>query len=169
MLHISFDRSPRRSWLLLVFSLVAVDQATKAYFASTIPLGGSVVVTDWFNLVHALNEGAAFSLFADGGGWQRPFLITVSLLVVVPMTLMSLGRHAPTTDRLLGALIVGGGTGNLIDRVSSGSVVDFLDVHWRAFHWPAFNLADVFIVSAALVWVALSCRPSHIQASRSGQ
>ena len=142
----------------LVAVLTAFDQATKAYFAATIPFGGSVVITDWFNLVHALNEGAAFSLFADGGDWQRPFLIVVSLIVIVPITLMSLGRHATAADRWLGALIVAGGTGNLIDRVSSGAVVDFLDIHWRGLHWPAFNLADIYIVGALLVWLLLSWR-----------
>ena len=49
-----------------------------------------------------------------------------------------------------------GGGGNLIDRIANGAVTDFLDLHWRSFHWPAFNLADVFIVIAAAVWIWLS-------------
>ncbi len=152
------SRSPRIAWLLAVAALVALDQATKAYFAAAIPLGGVVVVTDWFNFVHTLNEGAAFSLFASGGGWQRPFLIVVSLVVIVPITWVSLSRGATTHDRWPGALIVAGGTGNLIDRVDTGAVVDFLDLHWRGLHWPAFNFADIYIVSALLVWLVVSWR-----------
>jgi signal peptidase II len=54
---------------------------------------------------------------------------------------------------------VAGGGGNLIDRIANGAVTDFLDLHWRSFHWPAFNLADVFIVLAAAVWIWMSFRP----------
>jgi signal peptidase II len=136
--------------------MIAFDQLTKAYFAATIPFGSSIEVTSWFNLVHALNEGAAFSLFADAGGWQRWFFITASILVVVPITITSLFKHAEPLERLVGALIVAGGTGNLIDRMSTGAVTDFLDLHWRGLHWPAFNLADVFIVLAVIGWGLMS-------------
>jgi signal peptidase II len=55
---------------------------------------------------------------------------------------------------------VAGGSGNLVDRIQNGAVVDFLDFHWRALHWPAFNLADVFVVSAVLAWALSSLRPT---------
>ncbi len=140
--------------------MIALDQLTKAYFAATIPFGSSIEVTSWFNLVHTLNEGAAFSLFADAGGWQRWFFIAVSILLVVPIRLTSLFKHIEPLERLVGALIVAGGTGNLIDRMSTGAVTDFLDVHWRGLHWPALNLADVFIVMAVIGWRVLSLQPS---------
>ena len=151
---------PRLLWLCAVGVMIALDQLTKVYFAATIPFGSSIEVTSWFNLVHALNEGAAFSLFADAGGWQRWFFIAVSILVVVPITHTSLFKHIEPLERLVGALIVAGGTGNLIDRMSTGAVTDFLDVHWRGLHWPAFNLADVFIVMAVIGWGVLSLQPS---------
>lgn len=147
---------PRLLWLCAVGVMIALDQLTKVYFAATIPFGSSIEVTSWFNLVHALNEGAAFSLFADAGGWQRWFFITVGILVVAPITLISLFKHAEPLERLVGALIVAGGTGNLIDRMFTGAVTDFLDLHWRGLHWPAFNLADVFIVLAVIGWGLMS-------------
>jgi len=144
--------------MIVISVLVGLDQLTKAYFAETIPLGGTVQVTDWFNLVHALNEGAAFSLFATADGWQRPFLIAVGLLVIIPVTIVCMAKQIDPTERWLGGIVVAGGTGNLVDRIHMGAVVDFLDVHWRGLHWPAFNLADVYIVAAVIVWGLLSLR-----------
>jgi signal peptidase II len=79
-------------------------------------------------------------------------------VVVVPITFLCLARQVEPLDRVAGALLVAGGSGNLIDRIASGAVTDFLDLHWRDLHWPAFNLADVFIVAAAGAWVLMSLR-----------
>ncbi|MEW6481373.1 MAG: signal peptidase II [Pseudomonadota bacterium] len=146
---------PRLAWLVAVVILLALDQLSKAWFASTIALGAAVEVTTWFNLVHVLNTGAAFSLLADAGGWQRVFFIVVGVMVVVPITFVCLARQVEPLERTAGALLVAGGSGNLIDRIASGAVTDFLDLHW-----PAFNLADVFIVMAAGAWILMSLRPS---------
>ena len=147
---------PRWVWIGVVLALISMDQSTKAFFASTIPLGSSIEVTSWFNFVHVLNTGAAFSILADAGGWQRWFFISVSALVVLPITILCLLRKIDPTERWIGAGVVAGGGSNLIDRVQTGAVVDFLDLHWRSFHWPAFNLADVFIVCAMIAWIGLS-------------
>lgn len=170
MLFSLWRRRPRILWMAAICVLVAFDQVSKAYFASTITLGHAIQVTDWFNLVHAVNKGAAFSLFADAGGWQRPFLIGVSLLVILPVTVVCMFRQVDSVERVVGGLAVAGGTGNLIDRIQTGGVVDFLDLHWRSLHWPAFNMADVYVVSALLLWIALSLKgtvftsPSELKA-----
>jgi signal peptidase II len=153
---------PRLTWLVAVGLLLVLDQATKAWFASTIPLGAAVEITSWFNLVHVLNTGAAFSLLADAGGWQRLFFSVVGAMVVVPIAFICLGKRADPTERFAGALLVAGGSGNLFDRITAGAVTDFLDLHWRGWHWPAFNLADVFIVVAAATWVLMSFRSSVV-------
>lgn len=159
-------RYPRLAWLIFVALLIAADQLAKAYFASTIPLGSGVEVTNWFNLVHILNTGAAFSILADAGGWQRYFFIVIASLVVLGVTFASLMRRADPFERKVGALVVAGGGGNLIDRLQSGAVVDFLDVHWRGLHWPAFNLADVFVVAAVLAWLLLSLKVQYQSKSK---
>ncbi len=156
MLFSVWQKRSRIVWLIAVCVLVGLDQITKAYFANTIPLGGGIQVTEWFNLVHVLNKGAAFSFLADADGWQRPFLITVGLLVVIPVTVVCLGKPIDALDRWVGGAVVAGGTGNLIDRFQTGAVVDFLDLHWDGLHWPAFNLADIYIVLAAITWFLLS-------------
>lgn len=146
----------RLVWIVVVLALIALDQITKVFFASNIPLGGSIEVTSWFNLVHLLNTGAAFSILADAGGWQRWFFISIGAVVLLPITLLCLLRKSDPVERWIGAAVVAGGSSNLIDRVQTGAVVDFLDVHWKSLHWPAFNLADVLIVSAMLAWIGLS-------------
>ncbi|OGB72058.1 MAG: signal peptidase II [Burkholderiales bacterium RIFOXYC12_FULL_65_23] len=153
---------PRLTWLIAVAFLMALDQLSKAWFAASIPLGTAIEVTSWFNLVHVLNTGAAFSLLADAGGWQRMFFIVIGIIVVVPITFVCLARQAEPLERLAGGFIVAGGSGNLIDRIDSGAVTDFLDVHWRGLHWPAFNLADVFIVLAAGAWILMSLSSSRV-------
>lgn len=158
--------SPRLAWLMAVAFLLALDQLSKAWFASTIALGSAIEVSAWLNLVHVLNTGAAFSLLADAGGWQRVFFIAIGFMVVVPITFVCLARQVEPLERTAGALLVAGGSGNLIDRIASGAVTDFLDLHWRGLHWPAFNLADVFIVLAAGAWILMSFRPPVASSER---
>lgn len=146
------QRNPRWTWLAAVATLLFVDQSSKLYFSRTIELGEAIQVTEWFNFVHVLNAGAAFSLLADAGGWQRWFFIVVAVLVVGVVAVVCLGRQAAPLDRWVGAFVVGGGGGNLVDRIQIGAVVDFLDFHWGSIHWPAFNLADVFVVCSLVVW-----------------
>ncbi len=152
------QRNPRWTWLAAVAILLLLDQSTKLYFSTILELGEAVQVTDWLNFVHVLNAGAAFSFLADAGGWQRWFCIGVSVLVVGVVSFVCLARQAEPLDRWLGAFVAGGGGGNLVDRVQIGAVVDFLDLHWGNIHWPAFNLADVFIVCATLTWCLFSLR-----------
>lgn len=151
---------------MAVAFLLSLDQLSKAWFSNSIALGTAVEVTTWFNLVHVLNTGAAFSLLAEAGGWQRVFFIIVGFAVVVPITFVSLARRVEPFERVAGALLVAGGSGNLIDRIASGAVTDFLDLHWRGLHWPAFNLADVFIVLAAGAWILMCFRPPIASSER---
>ena len=160
------QRNPQWTWLAAVATLLFVDQVSKSFFSTTLELGEAVQVTEWLNFVHVLNTGAAFSLLADAGGWQRWFFIGVSMLVVGVVWMASLARQAKPMDRWVGAFVVGGGSGNLMDRVQIGAVVDFLDLHWRNIHWPAFNLADVFIVCAVLVWCFSSLKTPPRPSSR---
>jgi signal peptidase II len=155
----------RMLWVILVGALIGLDRLTKSYFANTIALGEAIPVTDWFNLVHVLNKGAAFSFLANADGWQRPMLIGVSILVVVPITLVCLLKKTDSLEGWAGGLVVAGGASNLIDRIHTGAVVDFLDLHWRGWHWPAFNLADSYIVCAIFVWFLLFNKTDLAQAT----
>ncbi len=134
-------------WLALAAILVFLDLWTKHLASTHLALYRPVEVNAWLNLTLAHNSGAAFSFLADAGGWQRWFFSTVA--VIISLVLMVWLWRLPNRSRLLPtaiALVLGGAIGNLVDRVRLGYVVDFIDVHWRGYHWPAFNLADSVIV-----------------------
>jgi len=138
--------------LIVALGLVA-DQASKLYIHGSMRLYQSIPVLDGlFNITYLRNKGAAFSFLANAS-WRIPFFITVTLVAAV-VILVAL-RKLREDQRLLQAalaMIFSGAIGNLIDRVRLGEVIDFLDVYWKSYHWPAFNVADSLIcVGVALV------------------
>jgi signal peptidase II len=143
----SEDRSRFFTLTFLGFSaLIALaDQLIKWLVQQSMAYGQSVDITPFFNWVHVWNKGAAFSLFADGGGWQRYFFIAIAIVVSAVLVKLIRDSHK-RTEALAYSMVLGGAFGNVIDRVFRGYVVDYLDFHWQSRHWPAFNLADVFIV-----------------------
>ena len=120
------------------------DQFAKLVIVRTYAYGEQVEVTPFFNFVHVLNPGAAFSFLAGAGGWQRYFFIALGLAVSA-LLVRTLKQRLPRIEALGYSLILGGALANVADRILRGSVVDFLDFHWHGAHWPAFNLADVTI------------------------
>ncbi len=131
-------------WYGVALLAVLMDQLTKGLITSVFELNEQVPVSAFFNLVYVLNPGAAFSFLAEAGGWQRYFFIVLALAVSAWLVLM-LRAQRPRNEALGLSLVLGGAVGNVIDRIATGKVVDFLDFHWNGVHWPAFNLADVFI------------------------
>lgn len=136
--------------------LIVLDQATKLIIAKSIPLGSEQeVIPGFFNLVHVLNRGAAFSFLNRGDiSWQRYLFIGISCLA--SLLILYLVRMAKENDRLMFwgfGFILGGAIGNLVDRIRIGSVVDFLDFYLGPYHWPAFNVADssIFVGACLLI------------------
>lgn len=160
MKAVLFDsRRHRGPWLMLAAAMVAADQGVKFTVEAELSLGERVEVTPWFNLVHVLNPGAAFSFLANAGGWQRHALSALGLAVslFLPVLLWRGVRNRLETVAFVG--LIGGALGNVIDRLRIGAVIDYLDLHWRDMHWPAFNLADIFVVGSAGLLVLASFRP----------
>jgi len=139
-------------WLLLAALIVALDLWTKSLATESLSLYRPEIITSWLNLTLAHNYGAAFSFLSDAGGWQRWFftLLAVAVTVVLLVWLFRLQRAEWLTGLSLG-LIIGGAVGNLQDRVRLGYVVDFIDVHYRGNHWPAFNVADSAITCGIIL------------------
>ena len=133
------------SWLV---PIIVLDQLTKIIVDRTMPLHHSIPIVDgFFSFTYVRNTGAAFGIFAGSHEvFRLPFLIGVSILAIGFIFVM-LKRLRDDATGLVTALtfILAGAIGNLIDRVLHGEVIDFLDVYYSNYHWPAFNLADSFI------------------------
>jgi signal peptidase II len=147
-------RESRRIEILLPITIVVVDQITKAIVRSRLPLYASTTIIPGFmDFTHVPNSGTAFGLLQSV---NFPFktaliaMIAAAAMISVGIYAASLARHQ-LIARIGLALIIGGAAGNLIDRVIAGSVVDFVDVYWRTYHFWVFNVAD----SAISVGVAM--------------
>lgn len=140
----------------LAGGVLALDQATKAWVVSAFRLYESVpVIPGLLHLTYVRNPGAAFGLFSGhAAAWRVPFFLAVTAVALVAIALIA-RRLPPGRPWAFGALalVFGGALGNLIDRVRWGEVVDFVDVFWRTYHWPAFNVADAAITVGMAVLI----------------
>ena len=140
---------------VLAAMVIGLDQYTKALASAELQYRVPVEITSWFDLMLAHNTGAAFSFLASAGGWQRWFLAGVALVVSVVVSVwLTRLKHSEQVLGIALGLVLGGGLGNLIDRVSLGYVVDFISWHYNDWYWPAFNIADsaICIGAVLLVW-----------------
>jgi signal peptidase II len=155
-----------RKWLALAFAIIVFDHLTKWWVSATLDYQQFIPVLPFFSLVRVHNTGAAFSILADAGGWQRWFFIAIGVIATVIIVRL-LKRHAHEKRMALAlALVLGGALGNVIDRVVLGYVVDFLYFHYRGFAWPAFNVADsaISVGAALLIWDSLRGKPAEAKA-----
>ena len=109
-------------------------------------------VTNFFNIVFTWNPGTAFSLFRAVGD-NAPLIMIIATGVIIALLLFYLLRRAKSYEVAPLVLIVGGALGNLVDRIRFGAVIDFLDFHIGAIHWPSFNIADMFITIGVLFYI----------------
>ncbi len=142
-------------WLVAAVIVVALDQATKLAADHWLIFHQPVPVMPFFNLTLSYNPGAAFSFLADHSGWQRWFFTILALAVSVFLIrwLHQIGNR----DRWLSAsiaLVLGGAVGNLIDRLAYGHVIDFIQLYYRNWSWPVFNVADIAITLGVIGLIA---------------
>lgn len=165
----------RKAYFLLALAILVVDQVTKV--AADVYLAGRGAVTivpGFFNLAYSRNRGGLFGYFGNLEDPWRILLLTVFPLAAVAVIALFLAKtDEPDKSTLSGlAMILGGATGNLIDRVLRGEVVDFLDVYvaqgavaewlldrFGTTHWPTFNIADSAIVCGAALLLLDVIRP----------
>jgi signal peptidase II len=139
-------------WLWLAAVVVVLDQASKWWVINNFELFQRFELTEWLGMTRLHNTGAAFSILAGAGGWQRWFFVSLGAAVSagVLMWLRALPRSGQGLLASGLALIVGGALGNVIDRVVHGYVVDFISVHYQQqWFFPAFNVADSAITLGA--------------------
>jgi signal peptidase II len=142
-------------WVWLSVIVIVLDQFTKWYVAGRFQLYEILPVGPYLDLTRLHNEGAAFGLLAEAGGWQRWFFLALAAAIALGIvawlrTLPARGHYWLSIGL---ALILGGAIGNGFDRFSDGFVVDYLHFHWAEHYFPAFNVADIGITSGAIMLV----------------
>ncbi len=139
-------------WLALSFVALVLDQVSKWAIDSSMQLYQSIPLVPYFNLTYLRNTGAAFSFLSEAGGWQRWFFAGLAIVIsaVIGVWLARLKQHETVLAVAL-SLVLGGAIGNLIDRLAYGYVIDFLDVYYQTWHWPAFNIADSAITLGVIL------------------
>lgn len=150
-------------WTWLSAVIVFFDRLTKWQAEESLVIYQAKEVTSFLNWKLMYNEGAAFSLFANQGGWQRWFFIILAVAVsgFILNWLRTLERDERWTAIGL-SLVLGGAIGNLIDRIISGKVVDFIDFHFPLpfinpdYHFATFNIADIGITVGAAILIFIS-------------
>jgi signal peptidase II len=141
-------------YLVIAIIVLLLDQLSKWSALSNLQMGVPVPVLPFMNWLLLFNPGAAFSFLAEGSGWQR-WLFTILGLGASIYIIWLL--YKSQSDKLLCialSLILGGALGNVLDRVMYGAVVDFIDLYYANWHWPAFNIADsaICIGAALIIW-----------------
>lgn len=152
MIQASSQESSSKWYLLLALGILIADQITKWWAQMSLPMAQAIKVTDFLNWFLIYNPGAAFSFLSQADGWQRWFFTVIGIVAAVVIIWL---LQKNTQDRpfcLALSLILGGAIGNVLDRLLYGAVVDFIDVHYQGWHWPAFNIADSAIsIGATLI------------------
>lgn len=149
-------------WLWLSAAILAADQLTKQLAEAWLSYLDPVAILPSLNFTLVYNTGAAFSFLAGAGGWQRWFFLSLAVLIsVVLLVWLRRLRQDETLTAVALALILAGAVGNAIDRALYGHVVDFIDVYYGNWHWPAFNIADSAICVGAALLILTSLREPH--------
>ncbi len=150
-------------FLPLAAAIIVADQVVKAWMVQHFTLFERVRVLPVLDIILTYNTGAAFSVLSDASGWQRWLFVLLALGVSAGL-IVWLRRLRAAAHGLLAcglALIIGGALGNMIDRLASGRVVDFIHVHWGQAYFPAFNVADSAITVGALALLIDAWRESR--------
>lgn len=140
--------------LLLIILFISLDQLTKWLAMTSLTPYQPVPILPFMNWTLAFNTGAAFSFLHHAGKWHYIFFIAFSS--VVSLILLLLFFRLPRQEILKSwslVLIISGALGNLIDRLTLGYVIDFIDMHLGSYHWPVFNVADIAITIGALLLI----------------
>lgn len=132
--------------ILTALCVFVLDQLSKCWIRAALPEAETVVVIQgFFDITHVRNRGGAFGIFPQ----QQYLFVFLSLVTIAAIAYFYRG-YAPKRSgcKIAVGLVLGGAVGNLMDRMlldGGGCVTDWLDVYWRNWHWPAFNVADAAI------------------------
>lgn len=145
------------------------DQATKWVILTQVMQPPRVIeVTPFFNLTLGFNTGVSFGIFGEAFAARPELLALLTLIIAISILAWAVRAHS-AAERIGLSLIAGGALGNILDRWRQGAVTDFLDFHWRDWHWPAFNGADVFISLGVLMLLLAGFKRVPMPGTEKGQ
>lgn len=136
-------------YFLICMAITILDQVTKRFIADSINYNYEVeIIEDFFYLTNVRNRGAAWGILQN----YRIFFIIITIVIVVSMLhfMMSVKQNY---IRVVCAFIIGGAVGNFVDRLFRGYVIDFLDFYIGSYHFPTFNVADIFITIGSFLLI----------------
>ena len=151
---------PRRPfWILfgaITIPIIVLDQATKLFVQAHMALYESIaLIPNYLDITYTLNPGAAFSFLADAPAWAREaFLLSMACAAITVLAVLIVRAERVSINSVALALILGGATGNLIDRAVRGRVIDFVRAHYYDLNYPIFNVADSAITIGVTLIVA---------------
>jgi len=157
---------PRLRWLWLSLAIVFLDRLTKAWIETQTSESWRLeIIHNFIYLVHSKNPGIAFSLFASSASPALRILLIVGAIAIIAIIawLLVAGRNLSSLNAAGLALLLGGATGNVTDRIIHGGVTDFLEVFLGTYRWPAFNVADSAITIGAVLLIFDVLFPRHSQ------
>ena len=157
-MHQGSNLLKKQSFAPLIASLVVIsDFITKRMILKWVKPYESIDILPFINIVHVENEGAAFGLFSSLGNSIFVIISIVAIIVIIAY----LAKIRSRLEIFSISLILGGATGNLIDRLTVGKVVDFIDFFVGKWHWPAFNVADSALTVGIILFLIAGIRESN--------
>ncbi len=152
--------------IVVVVGIILCDQVSKIFANCNLVLHEPQSIAEYLNLTLVYNRGAAFGFLSEAGSWNRWLFVVLTICIV--LFLMHLLKDMESERKSVTfaiAFIIGGALGNLIDRIWRGHVIDFVDIHYSGYHWPAFNVADSAITAGALGLLLFAFRGSKNESS----
>ena len=138
--------------IYILFLTIIIDQITKYFaFIYLFKQNQIIIINDFLNFRPVWNDGISFGMLQGYGNFGRVLFIIIALIISLWIIIYS--KKLNTFGFVGYNIIAGGAIGNVIDRVIHGKVIDFIDVHYEEYHWPAFNMADSFIFIGVLLFL----------------
>jgi len=142
----------RYSNLLIIVPILLLDRWAKLLVQDGLPTGGALRVSSWLSIVHWQNKGGLFGLMSHHEAGRYVFLL-LPLAVIAGLAYYLIRFRLPPWTRFSLTFVLSGALGNMYDRICYGSVVDFILVAYKAYYWPAFNVADMSITFGIGLWL----------------
>lgn len=149
---------------LTISSVFFIDQITKHIIKKTFLPGEVVKLLPFLNLTFVENKGIAFGILHKGGDFKHLIIIVSTVLAIILLFYLFYSHKTFSLKRtIIFGLIAGGAIGNFYDRIFNGAVIDFIELYYKSFHWPVFNIADTFItIGIILIFFFQIIKREHI-------